>query len=68
MPNATAKALKEALEAGASVRTLADQLMTEIAPKTSGLLDVGVRLWLVITPGYGPLSDPADHFFVVEEI
>lgn len=63
-----AKALKDALDAGANIKALADSLMAEIAPATSGVIDVGANVYLAVTPGYGPLSDPHKHFFVLPEI
>lgn len=68
MPNPTAVKLKEAIEAGGQIRQIADQLMTEIAPETSGVLDIGVRMWLAIRPGYTPLQNPSDFFLVLKEL
>ena len=63
-----AKAVADALQAGANLRDLADALMVAIAPATSGVIDVGPSEWLVILPGYGPLSDPADFFQVLNVV
>lgn len=68
MPSQTAIALAEALNGGAQVKTLAADLMKEIAPETTGVLDIGVGQVLAIRPGYGPLSDPMDYFFVLPEL
>jgi len=68
MPIQTAIALAEALQSGTQVKTLADQVMAEIAPATTGVLDIGVGQVLAIRPGYGPLSDPMDYFFVLPEL
>lgn len=68
MPNQTAVQLKEALESGEKIKALADQLMLDIAPATSGVVDAGVNTVIAIREGYGPLDDPRDYFFVLSQL
>ena len=57
MSSKTAKDLADAIGSGAKVKSLAAAVMQEIAPATSGVLDIGVGRVLAIRPGYGPLKD-----------
>lgn len=60
-----AKELRDALIAGAAARALADALMLEIAPATEGVLDTGANEYLVVLPGYGPLTPDVNAYFKV---
>lgn len=64
-----AVAVKNAAASAADLKTAADALLVAAGPADGyRVVDVGANLYIIIAPGYGPLSDPAAFVHMATEV
>ena len=64
-----AKRVADAIDSGSTLDALARELLDAIGPITRPVvIDIGARLWLVVSPGFGPLSAPADFVAIGDQM
>jgi len=64
-----AVAVKTAATSAGALKDAATALLEAAGPSDSyRVVDVGAKLYIVIVPGYGPLSDPVEHVHLAPEV
>lgn len=67
--NPIAQRVKAAIEAGADLKSAAEELLTEVSPlDRAAVFDVGVNLYLVVLPGWTPLADAAQYVMLADDL
>ena len=65
-----AQAVRTAAESSSALSDAARALLEAAGPDDGmyRVVDAGAHLWIVLIPGFGPLSEPADHVALAPQI